>query len=351
MKSKHAVIIGGGLGGLAVALRLAARRWSVTVCEQGASFGGKMNHWSERGFRFDTGPSLITMPWVFAELFTAAGAAIEDHLEIVPVHPICKYVYPDGAQFTYSALMPEWLETVRNLDARDVDGFLRFMNLGARIYEVSKDIFLRRRPLDWPRAADAKVLRHLPWRYGWGNYHKTVAAHFRSPRLRQLYDRYPTYVGSSPYQSPATLAIIPFIEYAFGGWYVKGGLYRIVESLVELARERGVELLLNSRVESIECDGKRVIGVRESDNDLIEADVVVMNGDTSQVPQMIGDNVSRIVDDNVSRIVGVNPTSPTSPISPASPISPIKPTTPTTLSLPYRERSMSGFVMLLGVKR
>ena len=346
MKSKHAVIIGGGLGGLAVALRLAARRWSVTVCEQGASFGGKMNHWSERGFRFDTGPSLITMPWVFAELFTAAGAAIEDHLEIVPVHPICEYVYPDGAQFTYSASMPEWLETVRNLDARDVDGFLRFMNLGARIYEVSKDTFLRRRPWDWPRATDAKVLRHLPWRYGWGNYHKTVAAHFRSPRLRQLYDRYPTYVGSSPYQSPATLAIIPFIEYAFGGWYVKGGLYRIVESLVELARERGVELLLDSRVESIECDGKRVTGVRGSDDELIEADVVVMNGDASHVSQMIGENASRMVG-----IRPINPTSPTSPISPISPIGPINPTSPIGPGLPHRERSLSGFVMLLGVKR
>src|SRR5215831_9303982 len=289
MRSKHAVIIGGGLGGLAVALRLAARRWSVTVCEQGASFGGKMNHWSERGFRFDTGPSLITMPWVFAELFTAAGAAIEDHLEIVPVHPICKYVYPDGAQSTYSALMPEWLETVRNLDARDVDGFLRFMNLGARIYEVSKDIFLRRRPLDWPRAADAKVLRHLPWRYGWGNYHKTVAAHFRSPRLRQLYDRYPTYVGSSPYQSPATLAIIPFIEYAFGGWHVKGGLYRIVESLIELAGRAGVELLPRARVARIERERNRACGVRLIDDTRIAADVVVMNGDASDAPALLGE--------------------------------------------------------------
>src|SRR5262249_47098589 len=183
------------------------------------------------------------------------------------------------------------------------------------------------------------------------NYHKTVTAHFRSPYLRQLYDRYPTYVGSSPYQAPATLAIIPFIEYAFGGWYVKGGLYRIVESLVELARHRGVDMLLDSRVQRIVCDGKRVIGVHASDNELIKADIVVMNGDESQVSQMIGDNVSRMVGDNVSRIVGINPTSPTNPISPTSPISPISPINPTTPGLPQSERSMSGFVMLLGVKR
>jgi phytoene desaturase len=321
MKPKRAVIIGGGLGGLAVALRLASCGWSVTVCEQGETFGGKMNLWVERGFRFDTGPSLITMPWVFADLFNVAGAAIEDHLEFVPVYPISEYIYPDGARFVYSASLPEWLETIRNLDARDVDGFLRFINLGARLYEVSKETFLRRSPLDWPRVTDGKVLRRLPLRYGWGNYHKTVAAHFRSPHLRQLYDRYPTYVGSSPYHSPATLAVIPFIEFAFGGWYVKGGLYRIVEILVELAKKRGVELRLNSRVEKIVINGKKVRGVYESDNGLIEADVVVMNGDASHVPSMI---------------------SPTSPISPKSPKSPI---------LLHHERSMSGFVMLFGIKR
>ena len=347
MRSKRAVIIGGGLGGLAVALRLAARGWSVTVCEQGASFGGKMNRWEEHGFRFDTGPSLITMPWVFADLFIAVGAAIEDHLEIVPVHPISEHIYPDGVRFTYSASMPEWLETIRNLDARDVDGFLRFMNLGARLYEISKDTFLRRRPLDWPRATDGKVLRHLPWRYGWGNYHKTVTAHFHSAYLRQLYDRYPTYVGSSPYQSPATLAVIPFIEYAFGGWHVKGGLYRIVESLIELAKEHDVELLLNSRVEKIESDGKRVTGVRQSDNELIEADVVVMNGDASYVSRMI--DVSPI--SPINPISPISPIGPISPINPISPISPIGPINPLIACLPHRERSMSGFVMLLGIKR
>src|SRR5690242_71484 len=233
---KRAVIIGGGLGGLAAALRLAARGWRVTVCERGATFGGKMNLWRAGGYTFDTGPSLITMPWVFAELFEAAGARLEDHLQLEQLHPLAAYRFDDGTRFDYSAGMPEWLETVRRLERRDVDGFLKFMALGARLYEVSKETFLRRPPLYRPDLRGLRALRLAPLRYGWGNYHRTVAAHFRSPHLRQLYDRYPTYVGSSPYASPATLAVIPYIEYAFGGWYVEGGLYRIVESLVELAR-------------------------------------------------------------------------------------------------------------------
>jgi phytoene desaturase len=317
MKPKHAVIIGGGLGGLAVALRLAARGWSITVCEQGGGFGGKMNFWSERGFRFDTGPSLITMPWIFSELFSAAGSRIEDHLEMIPVHPISEYIYPDGTRFTYSASMPEWLETVRQLEPRDVEGFLRFIKLGSRLYEISKDTFLRRRPLEWPRFTDGRIFKHLPWRHGWGNYHKTVVAHFKSPYLQQLFDRYPTYVGSSPYKSPATLALIPYIEYTFGGWYIKGGLYRLVESMIELARKAGIELLLESRVDRIEHTHRKVTGVRLSDRRYLKADVVVMNGDASYVVQMLSGDPPW-----ADRGSGLSP----------------------------NERSLSGLVFLLGIK-
>lgn len=318
MQKKQVVVIGGGLGGLAVALRLAAQGRAVTVCEQGASFGGKMNLWNEQGFRFDTGPSLITMPWIFAELFSAAGCDIKDHLELIQVRPISDYIYPDGTKFSYSASMPEWLGTVRNLDSRDAEGFLRFLKLGAQLYEVSKDTFLRRRPLDWPRMTDASALKHMPWRYGWGNYHDTVAAHFHSPYLRQLYDRYPTYVGSSPYKSPATLAVIPYIEFSFGGWYVKGGLYRIVESLLELSRRAGITLMNQSRVEKIETSCGHVTGVQLADGSRLPADVVVMNGDASCVPSMLNGHPREKNGKG---------------------------------SLALAERSMSGFVMLLGVKR
>lgn len=312
VRKKRAVIIGGGLGGLATALRLAAKEWEVTLCEQGPTFGGKMNRWESEGFRFDTGPSLITMKWVFADLFNAVGSSMDDYLELVQMHPLAEYIYDDETRFSYSSSLPQWLKTIEQLDTHDVDGFLRFMHLGARLFDLSQETFLRRPPQSPPDLRSFKALRYLPLRHGWGNYHKAVESHFHSKYLKQLYDRYPTYVGSSPYQSPATLAVIPFIEYAFGGWHIKGGLYRLVEALVTLARELNVCLNTDTKIVRILHESKKVTGVAFASGQKIEADVVVMNGDASMTRSLLGDKSD---------------------------------------SLDFASRSLSGLVFLLGVKR
>ena len=311
-RGRRAVVIGGGLGGLGVAVRLAAAGWRVEVCEQGPRLGGKMNTFERAGFRFDTGPSLITMPWVFEELFEAAGSSLASHVTLANVRPLADYVYADGTRFTYTTSLPEWLKTVRGLEPRDCEGFMKFMRLGARLFALSRETFLRRAPVSPPDLRSLKALRGAPLRGAWGSYHSTVAAHFRSPHLRQLFERYPTYVGSSPYGSPATLAVIPYIEFAYGGWHVEGGLYRIVESLVELARGLGVVLHTGARVESIEHNAGRVRGVRLADGTGLAADVVVMNGDAALTNALLGRGDA---------------------------------------AQPQSERSLSGFVLLLGLKR
>lgn len=319
-KRRRAVVIGGGLGGLATAVRLAAAGWEVEVCESGPRFGGKMNTFERDGFRFDTGPSLITMPWVFEELFASGGSTLAEHVTLAPVQPLADYVFDDGTRFTYTSSLPEWLATVRRLEPRDADGFLRFMRLGARLFALSRETFLRRPPLAPPDLRVLRSLRHMPLRRAWGNYHSAVAAHFHSPHLRQMFDRYPTYVGSSPYDSPATLAVIPFIEYAHGGWHVAGGLYRIVESLVALAQKLGARLHVNTRVARIEREGARVSGVSLADGTRLDADVVVMNGDAATTGALLeGHGVGGEGEGGESRKVS--------------------------------ERSLSGFVMLLGLRR
>ncbi len=273
---------------MAVALRLRARGFAVSVFEAGPTFGGKMNRWESQGFTFDTGPSLITMPWVFEDLFRAAGSRLQDHVELLPLHPLSEYVYDDGTRFTYTSDLPEWMRTLKHLEPRDVDGFFRFQELGARIFEVSKRTFLKHAPSERPGPEALASLRYMPLRYGWGNYHRTVQAHFRSPYLQQLYDRYPTYVGSSPYQSPATLALIPYLEYSFGGYAVRGGLYTIAQGLIDLCGRNGVTLCANSRVDRIHTEGGAAKGVVLSGGQSVPADVVVMNGDSLMLPGMLG---------------------------------------------------------------
>ena len=305
----HVAVVGAGLGGLAAALRLRARGFAVTVFEAGPTFGGKMNRWAQGGFTFDTGPSLITMPWVFEDLFRAAGSCMQDHVELLPLHPLSEYVYDDGTRFTYTSSLPDWLRTVKQLDALDIGGFLRFQKLGASLFEVSKRTFLKRSPAERPGIEALQALRYMPLRHGWGNYHKTVQAHFRSPYLQQMFDRYPTYVGSSPYSAPATLALIPYLEYAFGGYAVRGGLYTIAQSLVELCERNGVTMCANAEVAHIETKDGAAQGIVLRDGRRAAADVVVMNGDSLSLPGLLNE-------------------------PPAT-----------------DARSMSGFVMLLGVKR
>jgi phytoene desaturase len=228
------------------------------------------------------------MPWIFEDLFTAAGSRLSEHLELVEMQPLARYVFADGTSFDYTTSLPAWLETVRSIEPADVDGFWRFLRLGARIFELSSATFFRRSPIEPPDRRALADLRHLPLRHAWGNYHAAVEAHFKSPYLRQLFDRYPTYVGSSPHAAPATLAIIPYIEFAYGGWYVTGGLYRIVEALCELAGRLGVELRTGARVTRIEHEGRTARGVTLDTGERLEADVVVMNGDASEAPALLG---------------------------------------------------------------
>jgi phytoene desaturase len=309
VRVKHVAIIGGGLGGLAAGLRLRKRGFPVSIFEAGATFGGKMNRWEAQGFVFDTGPSLITMPWVFEDLFRAAGSSLDEHVTLTPLHPLAEYFFDDGTRFTYTSDLPAWLQTLKHLDARDVDGFFRFQKLGARIWEVSKQTFMRRTPTSPPSLEDLKVLRNFPLRHGWGNYHRTVESHFHSPHLIQMFDRYPTYVGSSPYRSPATLALIPYLEFAFGGYAVKGGLYSIVAGLATLSRQLGIELCTDSKVVRIEVEQGTARAVYLASGERVAADIFIMNGDSQSLANLLGE--------------------------------PERPD----------DRSMSGFVTLLGIKR
>ncbi len=223
-------IIGAGMGGMAAAIRLSARGYRVEVFEKNEKVGGKLNLLELKGFRWDTGPSLITMPFVYRELFEAAGKKLEDYLELVPVEPVCRYFFPDeaGTVFDASDSQAKMVEALGQLEPADIGNYFRFMAYCRRLYDLTAEKFLFK-GLNGPRdfLMDPRAMFKIdPFR----TVHQAVAGSFKDPRLVQLFDRYATYNGSSPYKAPATLNIIPFVELGLGGWYAKGGLYSLARA-------------------------------------------------------------------------------------------------------------------------
>ncbi|MBX2989911.1 MAG: phytoene desaturase [Bacteroidetes bacterium] len=279
---KKVVIIGAGLGGLAAAIRLAQYGYSVTIVEKNERVGGKMDIVRRNGYTFDTGPSLLTMPSIIKELFTSVGEAMEDHITLVPVDPICRYWFSDGATLDASGNLKTTEEEIARLSPSDVEGFRKFIAHGERIYKASADTFLFQPfgSLDvkcilgnikrLPAVAKLDAFRTLD---------DAVESFFADSRLRQLFNRFATYNGSSPYHAPATLAIIPYIEFAFGGWYVEGGMYKLAAALEGLAKRKGVRIQRSFEVSNIVAEGKRAKGILSKSGGMIPADIVISNAD------------------------------------------------------------------------
>ena len=281
MANKRVVVIGGGLGALSSAIRLARLGFSVQLFEKNPKIGGKVNEVILEGYRFDTGASLLTMPFVIDELFDFAGFKRADYLDFVSLDPICRYFFSDGSVMDASADKAKMRTAIQQLSPDDVESYARFLKYAARIHTLTSEIFMftpihEFKKLMKPRHFQTLFRLHQidPFR----TIHQSVSRFFSDPRLVQLFDRYATYNGSNPFQAPATLNIIPYIEYELGGYYVKGGIYRLVDALVTVARELGVQIYTSARVEKICHERKRVSGVQVNGKE-VKADYVCCGAD------------------------------------------------------------------------
>ena len=291
---KHVLIIGGGVGGLAAAIRLATAGCRVTLLEKNGRVGGKLNRWevphphrpNERPFRFDTGPSLVTLPFVFEQLFAAAGERLADHLELVRLDPIARFVWPDGATFELRDDAAATAAEVSRFAPDDAQGWRDFYAVGRDIWDRTADLFLYHSP-EQLLAGDGKfdprrglAMMTVPFRIGmFSRFSRRVDQHVRNPRLRELLYQYATYSGASPFRAPATLAVIPHAEQHFGGWYPRGGMYRIAESLESLARKLGVAIHTDCPVKQVIVENATAVGVLLDDGTDRRADAVIANSD------------------------------------------------------------------------
>ena len=281
MENKKVAVIGGGLGALSGAIRLARFGFSVQLFEKNPKIGGKVNEVVLGDYRFDTGASLLTMPFVIEELFGFAGFTRSDYLDFVPIDPICRYFFPDGSVMDASADKTKMKAAIAQLSPDDVAGYERFLKYTERIHDLTAEIFMftpihEFKKLMKPRHFQTLFRLHQidPFR----TVHQSVSRFFSDPRLIQLFDRYATYNGSDPFQAPATLNIIPYIEYGLGGYYVKGGIYRLIDALETVAYELGVQIHTSAKVEKICHDGRRASGVQVN-GERVEADYVLCGAD------------------------------------------------------------------------
>lgn len=263
--SRKILVIGAGLGGLAAAIRLARAGHAVEVWEKNEGPGGKAKELRIGNFRWDTGPSLLTMPHVLRDLFAACGERMEDHLELVRLDSACRYFWSDG--------------TIINEDAAfwSQPEVAKFLDYARGIYELSGEAYLTHPPGDFWRAFTPRnwpKLRHL----GKVATTRTLAAEVerRIPdsHLRQIFLRFATYNGSSPYKTPATFNIIPYVEAEFGAWYVRGGMAQIAKTLCALAQRNDVTFRFNTT--AISWDGNEATA---QDSFRSKADFLVCNED------------------------------------------------------------------------
>ena len=278
------VVVGGGVGGLAAALRLRAAGHAVRVLERRAALGGKLDVRVRDGFTFDTGPSLLTLPDVLDELFRVAGTRLAAEVDLTRLDPQIRYRWPDGSGFD-ACDDPE--ATSRAVEAFSPGGgaaHRRFTAHGERIWAVSERTFLA-----GPMSGPLDLLRRMrsprdltaidPLR----TLDAVARRTFSDPRLVQWAGRYATYSGSSPYRAPATLACIPAVEARHGVWYPAGGMGTLRDALVRVADRTGVELATGCEVERIEASGDRVRAVVTADGTRHRADVVVANVDAEHL--------------------------------------------------------------------
>ncbi len=271
---KRVAIIGAGVGGLTCAALLARAGLRVTVFERNARAGGKLNWLEEGGYTWDMGPSLLTMPYVFEGLWAKLGRRLEDDLQLIPLPVTCRYRWTDGTQIDEDAAF--WQRP-------DVARFLAYTR---GLYDLSADAFLHHPLEEWWRQLRPRnfaKLRHLPKIASFATMDQVVRRFFGGDRhLVQLFDRFATYNGSSPYKTPAAFNIIPYVEARFGGWYVKGGLYEIARALERICRSAGVEFRYEQEVISTErMDNRWRLTCREAPSGASPGlfDAVVCNQD------------------------------------------------------------------------
>lgn len=279
--TKNCAIIGAGISGIAAAIRMRNKGYAVTVFEANAFPGGKLSTESNKGYRFDMGPSVFTMPEYVDELFVLSGKNPREHFNYIPLDPVYRYFFEDGTTVDAFHGKEKYAEKMSEKLKDSKEDIVKYLNKTEEMYGLTAEVFLHNSLHKFKNFMTKRVMKGLLNFGKIGAFDTMNGANkkaFKDPKLVQILNRYSTYNGSSPYLAPATLNVISHVEIEKGAFYPVGGMYSITESLVKLAKDIGVAFNFSTPVREILTEGKKIKGVR-TDNGNFNFDVVISNMD------------------------------------------------------------------------
>ena len=291
------IVVGGGLGGLATACTLAARGYAVVLCDKNDWTGGKAAVHEEAGFRFDMGPTILTIPAVLKRIFDEANQPLETALDLVPLDPQWRSFFTDGTTLDLHAdveLMKKELEKFSPGSGAG-DGYARFMDLAEKLHKISDDFFFWKSigglkdMFDPKRSVTVSMLREVMRMRPGHSVAGTVRSYVPDSRAAQMLDHYTQYVGSCPESSPAVLCGIAHMQSNDGVWYPRGGTGAVPKALTKLALSLGVEIRTNTAIRQIIVKNNRAVGVLTADGETIRGGAVVSNSDSVRTHQELLD--------------------------------------------------------------
>lgn len=276
-----AIVIGAGFGGIAAALRLRAKGYAVTLIDRCAALGGRAQVYEREGFRHDAGPTVITAPFLFEELFALFGERFADHVKLVPLTPWYRFQFADGDTFDYGGTLEATLAEIERIEPRDRAGYLALLEHSRRIYDIGFTQ-LSAQPFD----RFMTMLRQVPHLLGLRNYEtvwQMVSRHLVSDKLRRAFSIQPLLVGGNPFDTTSIYGLIHFLERAYGVHFAMGGTGAVTQALGGLMERQGVALRLSTTVERVRIEQGVARGVVLADGTHVDADIVVSDADAAHL--------------------------------------------------------------------
>ena len=275
--NQKAIVIGAGFSGIATALRLRALGYNVTLMERLGSLGGRAQVFERGGYKHDAGPTVITAPFLFDELFELFDEKLEDHLNFVPLDPFYRFHFTDGSQFDYRASVDDTLEEIRRFSPADAEGYLALLEQSKKVYDIGFKKLVHR-PFNslWLMIKQIPALLTLKC---YKTVSQLVGRYLKHPLIQQAFSIHPLLVGGNPFKTTAIYTLIHYLERRWGVFFCMGGTGKLVQELGALMERQGIEIILNADVDEILTQNNRATGVRMMNGTVSDADIVVFGGD------------------------------------------------------------------------